>query len=68
MTIVGIECNGAAFLTPFQEGQHQKLLFQGFFLTFDMIESQNHTIRSGENIFTHKFCKYDGKLYYSRYC
>ena len=29
--MVGIECNGAAFLTSFQQGPHQKLLFQGFF-------------------------------------
>ena len=31
MTVVGIECNGAAFLTSFQESPHQKLFFQGFF-------------------------------------
>ena len=31
MTVVGIECNGAAFLTLFQEGPHQKLFYQGFF-------------------------------------
>ena len=47
VTMVGIECNSAAFLTSFQEGPHQKLFFQGFFS---------------------KFCKQDGKLYYSRYC
>ena len=26
--MVGIECNGAAILTSFQEGSHQKLFFQ----------------------------------------
>ena len=31
MAVVGIECNGAVFLTSFQEGPHQKLFFQGFF-------------------------------------
>ena len=31
VTVVGIECYIAAFLTSFQEGPHQKLLFQGFF-------------------------------------
>ena len=31
VTLVGIECNGASFLTSFQEGPHQKLFFQGFF-------------------------------------
>ena len=31
MTMEGIECNGATFLTSFQEGPHQKLFFQGFF-------------------------------------
>ena len=31
VTVVGIECNGAAFLTSFQEGPHQKFFFQGFF-------------------------------------
>ena len=31
MTVVGIESNGTAFLTSFQEGPHQKLFFQGFF-------------------------------------
>ena len=31
VTVVGIECNGAAFLTSFQEGPHQKLFFQEFF-------------------------------------
>ena len=31
MTVVGIGCNGAAFLTSFQEGPNQKLFFQGFF-------------------------------------
>ena len=29
--MVGIESNGTAFLTSFQEGPHQKLFFQGFF-------------------------------------
>ena len=29
--MLGIECNGAAFLTSFQEGPHQNLFFQGFF-------------------------------------
>ena len=29
--MVGIECNGAAFLTSYQEGPHQKLFFQAFF-------------------------------------
>ena len=29
--MVGMECNGATFLTSFQEGPHQKLFFQGFF-------------------------------------
>ena len=29
--MVGMECNGAAFLTSFQEGPSQKLFFQGFF-------------------------------------
>ena len=29
--MVGIECNGAALLTSFQEGPHQKLFMQGFF-------------------------------------
>ena len=29
--MVGIECNGAAFLTSFQEDPHQKSFFQGFF-------------------------------------
>ena len=33
VTVVGIKCNGAAFLTSFQEGPHQKLFFQGIFLT-----------------------------------
>ena len=33
MTVVGIECNSAAFLTSFQEGPHQKLFFQGIFQT-----------------------------------
>ena len=31
VTMVGIECNGAAFLKSFQEGPHQKFFFQGFF-------------------------------------
>ena len=31
VTVVGIECNGAAFLTSFQEGPQQKSFFQGFF-------------------------------------
>ena len=31
MTVVGIECNGAAFLTSIQEGPNQKLFFQEFF-------------------------------------
>ena len=31
MTVVGIECNGTAFLTSFQEGPHQKLFLQGLF-------------------------------------
>ena len=26
--MVGMQCNGAAFLTSFQEGPHQKLFFQ----------------------------------------
>ena len=30
MTVVGIECNGTAFLTSFQESPHQKLFLQGF--------------------------------------
>ena len=29
--MVGIKFDGAAFLTSFQEGPHQKLFFQGFF-------------------------------------
>ena len=29
MTVLEIECNGATFLTSFQEGPHQNLLFQG---------------------------------------
>ena len=29
LTVVGIECDDAAFLTSFQEGPHQKLFFQG---------------------------------------
>ena len=33
VTVVGIECNGAAFLTSFQEGPHQKLFLQGIFQT-----------------------------------
>ena len=33
VTVVGIECNSAAFLTSFQEGPHQKLFFQGNFQT-----------------------------------
>ena len=31
VTVVVIECKGAAFLMSFQEGPHQKLFFQGFF-------------------------------------
>ena len=38
VTVVGIECNGAAFLTSFQEGPHQKLFFQGFFQTCKMTD------------------------------
>ena len=33
VTVVGIECNGSAFLTSFQEGPHQELFFQGIFQT-----------------------------------
>ena len=31
--MVGIECNGAAFLTSFHEDPHQKIFFQGIFQT-----------------------------------
>ena len=33
VTVVGIECNGATFLTSFQEGPHQELFFQEIFQT-----------------------------------
>ena len=33
MTVVGIECKGAAFLMSFQKGPHQELFFQGNFQT-----------------------------------
>ena len=29
--MAGIESNGTAFLTSFQDGPHQKLFFQGFY-------------------------------------
>ena len=35
LTVVGIECDDAAFLMSFQEGPHQKLFFQGIFQTSD---------------------------------
>ena len=34
VTVVVFECNGAAFLTSFQEGSHQKLFFQGYYSKF----------------------------------
>ena len=33
VTVVGIKCNGATFLTSFQEGPHQESFFQGIFQT-----------------------------------
>ena len=38
--MVGMECNGAAFLTSFQEGPRQKLFFQGFFFKIVQVKWQ----------------------------
>ena len=40
MTVLGIECNGATFLTSFEEGPHQNLFLQGKQNCFQESESK----------------------------
>ena len=46
--------NGAAFLTSFQEGPHQKLFFQGFFFQNSASKMANCTIVEVSYVITGK--------------
>ena len=58
--MVGMECNGAAFLMSFQEGPPQKLFFQGFFqncaskmANCNIVVIVNYLIITGKLLATH---------------